>query len=342
MFRTGALISVLAMTMAACSGGGPSVEYADFDQALSQAKCQRAARCGLFPDEDSCNANARVVPDTSLAAAIAAKAVKYDGQQAKQCIDATAKQGCDSTGADVHLPPDACVKMLTGTVAGGGNCSINAVCASGTCVLPTECPEPSQGCCVGACRPTQAPAAAGGSCVQDYDCQTGLVCGADATCHKPGAEGDDCGSDPECGDGLGCIGATPDQTGICRTLPHIGEECPYLRCAEINLRCDGTSHTCVAYGLPGDTCPTGSECAPNLECNAMTKMCELLPQLGAACDDECGGDSFCQFGANDAPPGVCVAPYPNTQPCDGFNQCATFYCEQGPLSDFCKDAPVCF
>ena len=89
MLRLAAIVLGLAplVTAAACSSnGGASVAYADFDQALQQAKCERAARCGVFPDEASCMGFARVVANASLAGAIEASKVHYDGGRAQQCV----------------------------------------------------------------------------------------------------------------------------------------------------------------------------------------------------------------------------------------------------------------
>jgi hypothetical protein len=129
--------------------------------------------------------------------------------------------------------------------------------------------------------------------------------------------------------------------GTCRALPHAGEPCPYQRCADENLRCDDAStHTCVPVGLPGDPCLASSECASAMECDATTHLCREFPALGMPCDNVCGGDAFCAF---DTPTsGTCVAPLPNSSPCDGYNQCASFYCEQGPIFDSCKDPYTCF
>jgi hypothetical protein len=40
--------------------------------------------------------------------------------------------------------------------------------------------------------------------------------------------------------------------------------------------------------------------------------------------------------------GRCSAPQSNGSPCNAYNECASFYCEAGPVFDSCKDPPVCF
>lgn len=339
MLRFAALLLGLTPLLAACGDNrGHAVAYADFDQALQQARCERAARCGTFTDEATCMTFYRVVPDVNLGGAIKADKVHYDGQQAQQCIDATAKQSCDLTATDSHIAPPACSAMYGGTIKGGESCSIDAECASGTCSLPTDCP--TTGCCVGACRPVQEPASAGGSCAKNHDCASGLVCATDGTCRKPGGDGAACGSDRECAEGLGCTGAAPVSTGVCHRLPHAGEACPYQRCADENLRCDATSHQCVAVGKLGDACPTGIECATGLECDPTSLTCREFPTLGMPCTSLCGGEAFCS-----EPPRMCVGLSADKTPCDGYNECVSFYCQQGvgPVDDdTCQEPPVCF
>jgi hypothetical protein len=334
MVRLSIVLSIVAI---AC-GGGPSIALADLQRELQLARCQRLARCGVFRDDGSCMRFSRIVSDPSLAAAIAAGAALYDGERAKQCVDATAAQSCDLTTRDSHIAPKACAETFVGTLAGGMRCSIDAVCTSGTCDLPAVCPP--MGCCVGACRPAQPPAKAGAACAKAHDCEGGLVCATDGRCRVAAAVGGECGSDRECGDALGCIGASSMMPGTCRVLPHVGEACPYLRCADENLRCDEALLSCVPVGLTGDPCSTLIECAAGLACDATTHLCVENPTLGMPCNNVCGGEAYCELEGPSA--GTCVAPHANREPCDGYNQCASFYCEQGPIYDSCRDPYVCF
>jgi hypothetical protein len=323
---------------AAC--GGSSIAQSELDQALQQARCERLARCAVFPDEAACLAVFRALPDTSVAAAIAAHKARYDGERARLCVDATAAQSCDVTAHDAHVAPAACAEVVTGALAGGDACSIDAECASGTCELPATCPE--AGCCVGACRAAQAPGQPGAGCAKDRDCGAGLVCGQDLTCHVPGKADEPCRIDRECGDGLACVGAGGATAGTCHALPHLGEICPYHRCAEINLRCDDASmNLCAPVGLPGAPCPASTECAIGSECDAATHQCRAFPSLGMPCDGSCQSDSFCLIGGA-AATGTCTALLPNGMPCDGNQECITGFCEDGPVFRSCIDAYVCF
>jgi len=328
--RFGALLGLLTM---ACGGGGPSIDYADLDQALQQARCERAARCQLFPSEESCMTYSRIRPNPSLGAAIEAGAVRYDGQAAKRCIDETAKQSCDLTTDDAHLGLKSCAEMYRGTREGGEECAFESECVSGTCNVPADCG--GNGCCNGTCRPAQKPSSVDGDCAKTSDCERGLVCSKDLKCTAQGSDGANCKSDPECSTGFACVGATLNTAGTCRALPHLGEPCPYQRCSDENLRCDSNSHTCVAAGLPGDSCPTLTECSAAMECNSSTHTCRELPTLGMPCMLSCGGDAFCSDG-------MCIAPRANGSPCEGYGECETFYCELGPIFDVCRDQYICF
>lgn len=337
MLRFGTLLGIL---VAACSSSsGTSIPYSDFDRAMQQARCERDARCGVFPDEEACLRYARIRPDHSLDAAVDAKVVRYDGERAQQCVEATAKQSCNRNAIDARVEPAACAATLTGTIAGGASCSFDIECESRTCELPTECPE--TGCCEGTCRPAQAAGGAGVACAKPTDCADGLVCGIDGECRAPSGETELCRNDAQCADGLGCVGATPLMAGRCRPLAGAGQPCPYLRCADDHMRCDEETHTCVAVGLIGAACPRGVECSSGLECDSATRLCREWPTLGMQCATSCGGDAFC-YRMEDATVGTCIEPLANTTPCDGYNHCASFYCEQGPLFDYCRDQYICF
>jgi hypothetical protein len=329
--------AVLSIAAAACSG--PSIALSDLDREIQQARCEHLVRCQLLPDEALCLATTRPTPNPSLSAAVAAHKITYDGEQARQCVDATANQGCDLAAHDAHIPAVACSQMLRGHVADGDSCSIDAECASGTCVLPMECPD--TGCCVGQCRATQDPAAAGGACNKPRDCKAGLVCGANLTCHAPAGDGEACRSDPECKDGLACLGGTTDMPGTCHPLPQAGERCPFQRCASENLRCDAATNTCIAVGLPGAPCMSSIECSIYLECDATSHMCREFPRLGMPCDGTCIDDSFCMFDSSGLT-GTCSALLPDSSPCGGDQDCVSGYCPDGPIFRSCVAPPVCF
>lgn len=319
-------------------GSSPSLAFADFDRELQSARCTRLARCKLFPDEASCESYVRLATDVSIAAAIDAHKIDYDGANAHECIQQVAQQSCDLSALDGRSPPAPCAGVFAGKLQGGEACSLDAECASGTCEQRQDCPE--SGCCVSACRPVQSSASDGGACAKDRDCQTGLICAKAQRCQKPAAAGADCNNDRECGDGLGCINPLSTMPGTCRALPHLGEACPYLRCAGENLRCDDAgTHTCVALGLPGAPCATAADCSPYMACNQDSRTCQELPSLGMSCTGACRGASFCLVDATGA--GTCATPKANGAACESLSECASDYCFVGPVFDSCTDPPVC-
>jgi hypothetical protein len=334
--------AALVLAVAACGGGGgasKAIVLADFADDLQSAQCERLARCAMFPDQASCEAYFRVTQDVSLAGAVSSGKVRYDGAAASACVDQTAQQSCDLSTAAGRTAPAACIQMLAGTVNGGDPCELDAECASGTCEFPDNCPE--TGCCTGMCRPAPSPGAAGADCARDRDCQSGLVCSTQKQCLAPAAAGGDCRTDRECADGLGCINPLSTMPGTCRPLPHLGEACPYSRCADQNLRCDvGGTNTCVALGLPGATCRTDANCSPYMTCNTTSHQCEALPSLGMPCTTACQGASYCQLDSTTGA-GVCAAPQANGAACESHSACASDYCFVGPILDSCADPPVC-
>jgi len=330
------LSAILSIAVIACSE--PSTALSDLDQAMENAHCDHLVRCKLIRDESSCHALVRPTPDPSVAAGVAAHKITYDGGRARQCLEAIANQSCDITAHDAHVEPAACGEMLSGRVADGDSCSIDVECASGTCVLPTGCAE--NACCIGHCRATQDPGAAGAPCSKARDCKTGLVCGEDLTCHVPAGEGQGCRIDRECSDGLACVGVT-DMPGICHSLPGAGDRCPYHRCRDENLRCDSVTNTCVPVGLSGDPCMTSAECSVYTECDAASHMCRQFPTLGMPCDGTCSDHSFCMLDSS-GQTGTCIALLPNNAPCDGDQQCTSGFCPDGPVFRGCIDRPACF
>src|SRR5262249_8997849 len=158
--------------------------------------------CSLFPDVASCLSYARLAPDVSIPAAVNAGKASYDGARAHDCVEKTAQRSCDLTTGDLRAQLTSCGAVFTGLVDGGQPCSLDAECASGTCVLPSNCPE--SGCCVGACRAGETPGGVGEACAKDRDCRSHLVCARSRMCRTLSAVGEDCGGDHECAAGLAC------------------------------------------------------------------------------------------------------------------------------------------
>jgi hypothetical protein len=317
----------LALAAAACGDNRPGLGFDDFADAQRAAECTHDVTCGLFADEATCLAYFRARPDRDLAAAVANGKVHYDAQRAEQCVDALAMRGCDLTlRADRDVA--ACDLVLTGTLPDDASCAFDAECVSGACDAPACSPAT---CCLGACAATLADAA----CRRDDQCGVDQFCGEDHACHARALAGATCEADGECADGLGCIGVTELMPGNCRALPHLGEACPYLRCADVGATCTGG--TCAAVGLPGAACATDDDCSPFALCDTAAQRCVDVPTLGMPCTGSCAGEAWCDLDATH----TCIAPKPDGDPCTASDQCASLFCQENVVFDQCAAAAVC-
>jgi hypothetical protein len=326
-------LAVVEVVGSAC--GSRSIRLEDLDAAALEARCTRLVHCGLFVSTGECDGHFRDPPASSYGPARAGAKLDFDGEAARECQDALAAQGCDLTSRDVRVAPAACSNMFRGRVADGDPCSFDQECASSRCELPV-CAEGV--CCIGACGPSRPRGHVGDACDRTSECIDGY-CDVNHTCHALGGADAVCNSDDQCDYGLGCVQASPSLPGNCRKLPHLGEPCPYQRCADINAICDATTH-CVALGLPGAPCTAHGDCSPFAECDMTRHLCIDLPTLGMTCDLGCAGEARCVFGAQ---PGVgtCSMPLANGMPCDDPADCASQNCKPGPVFDSCQDYPIC-
>ncbi len=293
-----------------------------------RARCDQLTRCGLFADHAVCFGFFRNLPDPNFDASIAAGKIKYDGARAKHCYDALSTLTCDATVQESRVLPAACGDVFTGAGANGEACVYDVGCRSGRCNKPS-C-ETSE-CCPGVCEPNTK-SGPGATCGAARDCEDGAFCGTDKLCHSLLPAGSDCERDLECGYGLACVGG--GITGTCREVGHAGDGCPFLRCADIGLRC--VAGTCVSLGLPGDACTASTDCSPYAECDEARGLCIDVPTIGMPCNISCAGDAWCQSGTN-----ICVAPLADGELCGAVNQCASLNCPEDIILR-CAPAPVCF
>jgi len=317
---------------AACTSAPLDLEQ--LDSAALTALCVRAVRCGLESSSEACEAYFRRPPPSSFGPARDAGHLAFDGDQARRCEDALAGQSCDLTSRDFRVVPDACKKMFQGKIADGDPCAFDQECASSRCDQGV-CPEGA--CCIGACGVTRSGGNAGDACDRSSECVSGF-CDVDHICHALGAVNAPCARDEQCDFGLACVSPSPSIPGECRPLPHLGDVCPYSRCAEQGAVCDA-SHHCVPVGLPGAACASQGDCSPFLECDTTSHTCIVLPTLGMPCDFSCGGEAFCDFNGQSS--GTCTAPTSNGTPCDDSGTCASRNCKPGPVFDSCQDYPIC-
>lgn len=326
---------LLLLVVAACGDNLPGIELSELEASRRAAECERYVRCDLFGAEDVCTALFRETYDPALTAMVDAGKLSYDPIAAAACNEALAARSCDTTAADARALPAVCSRVLIGTIAAGATCADDRECGTGRCDAP-RCIL--NACCTGGCAAYVAPAKIDEACVPDTGCIEGAFCGADMHCHALGAMSAACDQDLHCAVGLACIGATELQAGACRPLPKLGEPCPYLRCAEIGARCDGV--TCVPVGITGAPCANDTECSEFHRCEPTTQRCVDLPTLGQPCYGRCAGEAWCDTSTSNV--GTCRTPQPNAVPCTASDQCASQYCEEGPIFDACAEPALCF
>ena len=328
-------ILAVAVLATGCGDNIPTVAFEDVATARREAECERLVRCGLFADTDTCTAYFRAPFDRGLRAAVQAGRVRYDAADAHACDAGLAAMSCDQTAADVRAAVVACTAVFTGTLADDAECAFDLECASGDCDARNCAPDM---CCYGRCLPAVA-AAIDEPCDSDRQCTGDAYCGTDDACHALASAGMTCTFDSNCDVGLACIGATDLQPGACRVLPHLGESCPYLRCAEIGAECS-TAQLCVRAGLAGAACTADAECSEFRGCDPTTSRCVDTPALGMPCRGRCAGDAYCAFDGSSI--GTCAVPQANGAPCASYDQCASQFCGEGEFFDLCADRAICF
>lgn len=315
--------------------GGASLDLDQLEAASQAARCARAVRCGLLPSLEACDRYSNTPPPNSFGPARDAGHLEFDGEQARRCEDALGAQSCDLTSREFRVLPDACKKMFRGRIADGEPCAFDEECSSSRCNHGV-CPEGV--CCYGTCGETHRSGNPGDPCERSSECTDGF-CDTDHVCHALLADSAACTLDAQCNYGLACLSPSPSIPGQCLPLPHLGQPCPYQRCADAGLVCDATSH-CVALGLPGAACTVNQDCSPFLECDPKSHVCIELPALGMPCDSGCAGDSYCDVAKEAA--ATCVPLMTNGTMCDDSGTCASHNCKPGPVFPSCEDYPICF
>lgn len=328
----GALRLCLLTGLLACGGAG-SLELPQLDAAAQAARCERAVRCGLLPTVGTCDAYFRTPPPSSFGPARDAGHLDFDGEQAQSCENALGAQPCDLTSREFRVVPEACKRMFRGRIPDGESCAFDEECVSSRCDQE-GCSEGV--CCIGTCGATHTSGSPGAVCERSSECTDGF-CDTDAACHALLSADATCATDEQCGYGLACLSPAPSVPGQCNPLPHIGEACPYQRCADAGAVCDATSH-CRAVGLPGAACTAAGDCSPFLECDMTSHVCTELPALGMPCTTRCAGDAYCDSSTGSA---TCVTLLANGAVCDDSGPCASNNCKPGPVFPSCQDYPVC-
>jgi hypothetical protein len=334
---------------AGCGDGDASVPLADLPPKLAEGMCAAFRNCygpvfDLFLNGADCVAvtEQRIRNGTfpMLQGKIDEGKLVYHDNKAQACLDELAARTCAQM-LDRDSP--ACLAALDGTVAIGGDCTLDEECqgkalcrsASGTC--PGQC---------------AALLVAGQACSEDGDCQDGLQCSKETRlCVQPAGAGQACEyGAPPCGPGLLCLGQddTNQTPGTCKTpadalsapaggacdpasglLCQSGSSCVAesldLLGASINWQCVTTgSYPPGGDCKPGfpDACAVGNHCQTGSGSAALSGICTTIPAAGEACGS---GMSQCQPSAV-CVSGICQNQVANGVSCTGDAMCYSEYC----------------
>jgi hypothetical protein len=300
------------VSVSACGGGGGSVSLQDLGPKAVSSICEFEVRCGLFPDQASCE-GANVANLGQITADVNAGKIHYDSVAASDCLNAFASFGCNESDL-FNGTPQSCRDAFKGTVADGGACFTGEECVSTKCNIGT-C-TPATMCCAGTCGATTTPVPKGGDCsALGSTCATGTFCqrgpaGGAATCADLVADGQPCTTFDQCVAGSTCELAAGTTSGVCSRFPAEGEACGQLSvCDASNDFCDAATKTCVRAIAVGGACPSSVGCVKYARCDATTLKCVARSAKGGPCaaQGDCLGSLVCTNGACalSAPPPVC-------------------------------------
>lgn len=161
-----------------------------------------------------------------------------------------------------------------GTLADGTACGSPIQCSGGRCDTSKTTPNPASELQCGVCA-SYAPL--GGLCPATPCDPTSASC-VNGKCTAFVPSGGACGSTTgQCVAGFECDA----KTSTCQPYPTQGQTCSG-QCAWPS-KC--VSATCAAPVQQGGACPTGFECASNLECDTQTHTCQppAVASMGQAC-----------------------------------------------------------
>jgi hypothetical protein len=314
MAKSGRALASLsaAAWLFSCGGGssspasGGDIPLAELGPRVTTALCMYDVRCGVMPDQATCEA-AEPADTARLVADVQAGRIVYDGAKAAQCLSAEASAICGFSD-DAAFAAEPCGEIFTGTIAAGGACAYDNECVSQTCTTAGNC-IPGVTCCVGSCQPGVGQLASGAACQPlsgASPCPQGSSCQADAsggaTCRPLVAAGQPCANFGDCVAGAQCdkTGTAP---GTCVAFPTEGQPCDPAGppCSPASEFCDGATSKCAPRLGVGAACPAGQGCALYTTCDLTTMKCVAKGARGAACagtaSSDCLGGLECLNGA---------------------------------------------
>ena len=332
--------ALLALALLAGCGDATAIAIEDYNAALARADCEWAVRCGQYDTLDRCLAASHPTgPITpSIAGAVIAQIVTYDGVQAAQCVAEHASMSCALVDEVPRIEPTViCRGVLRSDKITGMPCEIDAECQSRSCSSGTT-PE---ACNLGSCVEPVHVAALG------EDCST-VACSPDSwcapfvnTCLPLEREGAACTDAHQCGFGLDCF-------DTCQPPPHLGDPCPRLlglpTCGNtVGMACDLATGACAApLGLGAACDPDDDRCQSGwLECARDRRVCVPFPAVGEPCDQpyRCADGALCTF-SGEGTTGICLPLVDDGSPCSGQDQlCASGVCDN--VSETCVEPMTC-
>lgn len=312
-------------------GGGGVQTYAEFQETAQDEYvniiCSAVYDCpekqspiyallaGRFADKQDCMANADLIfdfntGDDNVAAAIDAGRDEFDSSKAEECLN------------EVKGLATSCQALS----------DIMAVVEGGACETMFVAQQ-----------------AAGESCVDDTECETGY-CNLNATseCYgtcedapTPVGEGERC-EDAPCQDGFACVYNSDDFVSTCvaENSRAVGEDCDLSAdVCQDGLVC-GLDSTCMeppTYSASGESCDFSTEfCQPGLVCvtSETGGTCTAPLAQGDACQDtsQCKPGLFCDTEGT----GNCEQPKGQGETCDSSEACG-----EGLECNFSSDSSTC-
>ncbi|MBK9266918.1 MAG: hypothetical protein IPM54_44985 [Polyangiaceae bacterium] len=277
-------------------GPGP-IPLQELRDELSTATCNQYVRCGLMPDQATCEAaqgDSRLTLQLLTDAALGR--VTYDEAGARTCVEAIRARSCDNLTATQKALADACSKMFVGTIPEGSSCLFSTECAGGGTCNVSMCMG-SGACCLGVCEKPPAPVAIGADCTTN-PCVESAYCDASEmppTCKARKDNGDACDAQGQCKEGMRCdvSGSLPtcyllsNRNGACNPALEAGG------CIRFDDYCHPTDRKCTPLPGDGQPCTEDGQCMAYAHCDAGT--CRKRPTEGGACSDtiDCLGTLEC-------------------------------------------------
>jgi hypothetical protein len=287
----------------ACSGASSNTVTLSATQGateLASALCARYNDCAptfvniAYGSVDECKTRLSL----SIAKGVGATGSNLTPTELETCSKDVPAISCEDI-LGRKLP--ATCKPPAGTLADGAACNADAQCANKRCKVATNA----------TCGVCAAPAAAGGACTKNDDCDDGLGC-TGAICVAFGGTGSTCDATHPCNSTLGCVGGKCGAPSKAGTACKDSTECDQLHGAF----CDGKICQTVSLGPVAAECGlvggqlalcTGPASCVGFGGKSLKGTCTQAPADGTACNVD--GGAKCEDPAQ-CVNGTCTFPDP--------------------------------